>query len=63
MRLLSVRESSQLLGVSISQVNKLIKNGKIEATKVGHYYTLTPEAVAAYGINRRSVGRPRKNAE
>ncbi len=47
-RLLSLTEAAARSGLSSSFLRRLCRTGKIEATRVGHYWAVTWRAVTAY---------------
>lgn len=56
--LLSVIQVAECLGVNRHRVWRLIRDGRIPATKIGHGYVVRSEDVAAY--RPLPPGRPRK---
>ena len=61
--MLTTREAAVLSGYDQSYIRKLIRQGKLAATRVGHFHIIAPEEVARLQRERpRSKrGRPRKD--
>ena len=48
MKVYSIKEASQILGVSKSYVYYLIHTHRIEAEKIGNQYTISEEGIEHY---------------
>ena len=59
MPLISVTEAAEKLGVTRGRIRQLISDGRLKATKVGHYWAIDTQDLAA--LQRRKPGRPRKD--
>jgi len=57
MALLTVKEVAAILGITPSGVHKLIKRGRLKATRVGHTFVSQWDFEA---YCRQPVGRPKK---
>lgn len=56
---LSTKEASEILGISIRGVQKMIEEGRLEATRVGRDYVIFRQSLD--NIKRKSnAGRPPK---
>lgn len=47
-RYISLGEAAARFGISHSHLKLLARTGKLQATKIGHSWVTTPEAVTAY---------------
>lgn len=45
MKIYNLKEVVSLLGLNIQTIRKLIKEGKLEASKVGTHYMVTEDAI------------------
>ena len=54
--LLSIAQSTEILGVTRQRVHDLIKNGQIIARKLGHYYYI--EAIEVERYRNQPSGKP-----
>ena len=48
MKVYNLKEVVSLLGLNIQTIRKLIKEGKLRASKVGTHYVVTDEAIKNY---------------
>lgn len=48
MKIYDLKEIVKLLGLNIQTIRKLIKEGKLKASKVGTHYVVTEEALKDY---------------
>lgn len=48
MKVYNLKEVVSLLGLNIQTIRKLIKEGKLRASKVGTHYVVTDEAIKDY---------------
>lgn len=56
---LSTKEASEILGISVRGVQKMIEEGRLKATRVGRDYVIFKESLE--NIERKSnAGRPPK---
>lgn len=56
---LSTKEASEILGISVRGVQKMIEEGRLKATRVGRDYVIFRESLK--NIERKSnAGRPPK---
>lgn len=56
---LSTKEASKILGISVRGVQKMIEEGRLKATRVGRDYVIFKESLE--NIERKSnAGRPPK---
>ncbi|MBC7354074.1 MAG: excisionase family DNA-binding protein [Thermogutta sp.] len=58
-RLLTTKEAADLLGVTYRYVCQLIRDGKLNATRVGNRVYLVRESEAKKFVDGSKVGRPR----
>lgn len=59
MKLLTVEQAAESLGVSARRVRALITSGKLSAEKVGRDWLMTAESLE--NVKERKPGRPRKD--
>lgn len=59
MKLLTVKEASEKLGVSVRRVHQLIKENTVKAQRLGSYYVIEEKDLAAVTIYGKA-GRPKK---
>ena len=45
---LSVKEASERYGLSRTQINRLLRAGKIRGRRFGHFWVVAPESIKAY---------------
>lgn len=57
-RLIGVVEAAQVLRLTASRARKLIVDGRLPATKVGHSWVLSEEDVVEFAQKTRRPGRP-----
>jgi excisionase family DNA binding protein len=57
-RLLSVKDSAELLGISRQRIQALISNGRLPAQKIGNSYVIKEADLKL--IEDRQTGRPPK---
>lgn len=55
---LTAREAGEELGVSARRVRQFIKEGRLNAVKVGNQYLISKEAVFNFKDKPRKVGKP-----
>ncbi len=55
---LTAREAGEELGVSARRVRQFIKEGRLNAIKVGNQYLISKEAVFNFKDKPRKVGKP-----
>lgn len=60
-RLLTTAEAARILGLHRSRVQALAKSGQLKAQKHGRDYLIRAADLAS--VERRPVGRPRKERE
>jgi excisionase family DNA binding protein len=58
--LISLKEASELYGLSSDHLRLLAEQGKFKAQKIGRNWVTTRKAVEEYLKNRRIPGRPKK---
>ncbi|HEY0459259.1 MAG TPA: helix-turn-helix domain-containing protein [Pyrinomonadaceae bacterium] len=58
-KLLSVKETAQILGVNHQRVQALISQGRLPAQKIGNSYVIKESDLEL--VKNRKVGRPPKN--
>ena len=56
---LSLREASDIFGLSADHLRRLAEQGKIDSRKIGRNWVTTKGAVKEYLQNRRPSGRPK----
>lgn len=61
MEYLTTKEAAERLGLSVRQVQTLIKQGDLPATKFGHAWKIKRKDVDTF--QRRPVGRRRKKTD
>lgn len=61
MKLYDLKEVEKLLNLNIQTVRKLIKEGKLKASKVGTHYIVTDEAIKDF-LNANLV-KPKKEGK
>jgi excisionase family DNA binding protein len=60
-KLLSVKESAELLGVNRQRVQALITDGRLPAQKIGNSYVIKESDLEL--VKDRKTGRPPKNKD
>ncbi len=60
-KLLSVKESAEMLGVNRQRVQALITEGRLPAQKIGNSYVIKESDLEL--VKDRKTGRPPKNEE
>jgi len=58
MKLLTTKEVAENLGVTVRRVQAMIKDGRLEAEKLGRDYVVKESALEA--VKERKTGRPKK---
>jgi len=58
--LISLREASEISGLSSDHLRLLAEQGIIDAKKIGRNWVTTKEALSDYIKKRRPRGRPKK---
>ncbi len=58
-KLLSVKESAEILGVNRQRIQALISQGRLPAQKIGNSYVIKESDLTL--ISERKTGRPPKN--
>ena len=48
MKIFNLKEVVKILGLNIQTIRNLIKEGKLEASKVGTHYLVTDEAISKF---------------
>jgi excisionase family DNA binding protein len=61
MKLISTTEAAERLGVHITRVQALIKNGRLPAQKVGKNYVINEDDLKLVAV--RTPGRPRHSSK
>jgi len=56
--LISVKEASEILGVSRWRINQFINEGRLPAKKIGRSYVIKESDLEL--VRERKVGRPKK---
>ncbi len=60
-KLISVTEAAQLSGLTVSYIRRLLRNGQVEGTKVGHTWLTSEAAIRDYLRQERHPGpKPKK---
>lgn len=57
--MLTVKQTAERLGVSVPRVHQLIKDGRLEANKIGRDWIISSDALTEEVMNR-PTGRPPK---
>jgi excisionase family DNA binding protein len=58
--LLTTKQASDLLGISVRGIHSLIKRGRLRADKFGRDWMIKREDLDLFKENKRSKGRPKK---
>lgn len=58
MKLLTTKEAAEKLSVTVRRVQAMIKDGRLEAEKLGRDYVVKESALEA--VKERKTGRPKK---
>ena len=59
--LISVTEAARISGLTVSYIRRLLRNGSVEGTKVGHTWLTSEAAVRDYLRQERHPGpKPKK---
>lgn len=58
--MLTTHEAADRLGINARSVARLIKRGQLQADKHGRDYSISPEEIERYLVERRPAHRPRK---
>lgn len=59
-KLLSVRESAELLGISRQRIQALISEGRLPAQKIGNSHVIKESDLEL--VKERKTGRPKKQS-
>jgi excisionase family DNA binding protein len=59
-KVLTTKEASEILGISMQRVRDLIHDDQIEAEKIGRDWIIKTEDLEKFQENRRGPGRPAK---
>lgn len=63
MRLLTVREAAERLGVDVSRIRVLIGAGRLPADKFGRDWLIKEKDLSAFAAVPRVAGRPKGKAK